>query len=129
MGFLAKAALKTMENTTTELLAELIKRNDIDEAFLYLLQNKKISYARISELYVKSLAEIIDDQRCQMVECGTCLTLQLLEHEQTNDAVKQESLYFLNQFPRIKMDSLNKRLGYNEEVGKSLSWYGQNKNV
>ena len=116
-----------METNTTNLLTELINRNDIDEAFLYLLQNNKISYARISELYVKSLAEIIDDQRCQMVEAGTCLTLQLLEHEQTNEETKQQSLYFLNQFPRIKMDSLNKRLGYNEEVGKSLSWYESNK--
>ena len=118
-----------METTTTELLAELIKRNDIDEAFLCLLQNKKISYARISELYVKSLAEIIDDQRRQMVECGTCLTLQLLEHKQTNEETKQQSLYFLNQFPRIKMDSLNKSLGYNEEVGKSLSWYEANRKI
>ena len=118
-----------METNTTNLLAELIKRNDIDEAFLYLLQNKKISYARISELYVKALAEIIEDQHCQMVEAGTCLTMQLMEHEQTNDAVKQESLYFLNQFPRIKMDSLNKSLGYNEEVGKSLSWYEANRKI
>ena len=101
----------------------------LDEMLLKLLCNKRIDISKVLTLYVKSLEEENGDKLNKLMEAEQCV-IGCLSHGKNSKQGKdniQRSLYLLNKSNRYQMQTLNEKLHYNEEAGKSLSWYEMNK--
>lgn len=113
--------------STFALINELTKRNpeELKLAIFALLQQGKLKYEDISQMYVKYLETEKEDNKAKLSEGATCV-IQELEQDTRDNHLR--SLYFLNKIaPFFNVKELNKKYGYNEEAGKKTSFYENNK--
>lgn len=116
--------------TTLELLNELSKKDkeEIQYALLVLMASKKIDFITLNGAYVSFLEETKEDNLNQLAEAETCVLESLIYKNKDNDATKnsiQRRLFLLNQSKRFNMAEMNKKLQYDENKGRELSWYYQ----
>lgn len=107
--------------STRELVLELLSKSnsEIREALLVLMLEGKLDFVDLNQAYVKYLNFSKERTNDKLIEAETCVMLNLMDKKDNN--TKQRSLYLLNQSNRFNMEEMNKKLGYDEEIGKSLS--------
>lgn len=113
--------------STFALINELTKRNpeELKLAIFALLQQGKLKYEDISQMYVKYLETEKEDNKAKLSEGATCV-IQELEQDTRDNHLR--SLYFLNKIaPFFNVTKLNEKYGYNEKEGKETSFYEANK--
>lgn len=118
---------------TLELLNELSKKDkeEIQYALLTLMTSRKIDFITLNNAYVSFLERTKEDSLNQLVEAETCVLESLIYKNNKNESTKnsiQRRLFLLNQSKRFNMAEMNKKLQYDENMGKELSWYYRNKN-
>lgn len=118
---------------TLELLNELSKKDkeEIQYALLTLMTSRKIDFITLNNAYVSFLERTKEDSLNQLVEAETCVLESLIYKNNKNESTKnsiQRRLFLLNQSKRFNMAEMNKKLQYDENMGKELSWYYSNKN-
>lgn len=118
---------------TLELLNELSKKDkeEIQYALLTLMTSRKIDFITLNNAYVSFLERTKEDSLNQLVEAETCVLESLIYKNNKNESNKnsiQRRLFLLNQSKRFNMAEMNKKLQYDENMGKELSWYYRNKN-
>lgn len=114
---------------------------DIKVVFFGMLQDNKINFNDLSNIYVKYLEYEKLDLLNQLVEAETCVSEHLIDKEyesrggrkpkgykKDKDNHIQRSLYLLNKSNRFNTKHLNEYFNYNEEEAKKLSWYEREKN-
>lgn len=118
---------------TLELLNELSKKDkeEIQYALLTLMTSRKIDFITLNNAYVSFLERTKEDSLNQLVEAETCVLESLIYKNNKNESNKnsiQRRLFLLNQSKRFNMAEMNKKLQYDENMGKELSLYYRNKN-
>lgn len=118
---------------TLELLNELSKKDkeEIQYALLTLMTSRKIDFITLNNAYVSFLERTKEDSLNQLIEAETCVLESLIYKNNKNESNKnsiQRRLFLLNQSKRFNMAEMNKKLQYDENMGKELSWYYRNKN-
>lgn len=118
---------------TYELLEELSQksRHEIEFCLTALILRDKLDFVSVSNAYTQALKEINDDQLNKLIEAETCVMQGFLHKmggkKESDQLATQRSLYLLNKSRRFQMQSLNKQYSYDEEIGKTASWYERNK--
>ena len=83
---------------TTELIAKLMEKSsaEIDNALLKLLENHKIDYVHLSQLYTASLGYETHQLECEVIE-GKTIAHLLLDKRKSIDDVEKRAIYYLNE--------------------------------
>ncbi len=117
---------------TFELLNELSKKpkDEIEYCIKVLMMAEKLDFLTINKAYTEYLEYLKEDRLNQLVEAETCAFLGLVyfkKDKKKDNKVIQRILYMLNQSRRLMADKINEQYNYDEELGKSQSWYENNK--
>lgn len=119
--------------TTAELLNELMQKpeKEIEIVLITLMIKEKIDFIKVSNVYVKTLNALAEEQQNKLIEAETCLlssyTHTIGGKSKDDQKVTHRGLYFLNNSKRFKVEDLNKKYNYNEELGKEMALYNSNK--
>lgn len=117
---------------TFQLLDELTKKSkeEIEYCIKALMMAEKIDFLTINKAYTEYLESVKEDRLNQLMEAELCAYEGLIclnKNKKESKETIQRILYMLNKSRRFMTDKMNEKYGYDEALGKSLSWYERNK--